>query len=231
MTKSKKNRNPLLDKTFVFRPVYDKYGPWLRYDNGEWIEDDGKPGLAFVSAKPCHGAAHGLYVRMPYSEGVLWKWMDSDILKHIPGRPNPWHYYVINPDDGWGKSWDRNGHINEKVGRLAMRKCCDLHSYANGRGPDINKMNEYIKQGKLWILEDDGSLTLVTPPENPECYLCMNGMIGHYKEAHRGRLLDGEDALKRFDIEEEELLLRLDDIKNQRDYLKKQLKELREMEI
>jgi len=218
-------KNPLLDKTFVFRPLKDN--GWLRYAAGEWIEDNGEPDLAFVSKKGSFGPARALYVHLPYYADILWKWMDYEILKHISGGLNHWHYQVVNPEKGVNTYWhDRNDHINEKVGQLAWSKCRDIHSYVNGGGPEIDTPNEYIDTGKIWILEEDKSLTLLKTPENPECYLCLNGMAGHYELQRLDDTHSLENSLKRLDIEEKELLKKLDDLQKHRPYLKKKLEKL-----
>ncbi len=63
------NFNPLLKETFVFRPTnaqregivittsgYKHEGQGLlRYADGKWIPDDGKPDLAFVEGVSAYG--------------------------------------------------------------------------------------------------------------------------------------------------------------------------------
>ncbi|KKL27800.1 hypothetical protein LCGC14_2381550 [marine sediment metagenome] len=194
-----KNFNPLLNETFVFRPLnvpvegmivtpsdfIPRHG-LLRYADGNWIPDDGKPDLAFLEGVIAYG------VSLPHSANILWQWEDIDLSRSfLPDEDlrrhhaRGWHYQTINnthwQDYRWGSfGKSRDEHPNEIAHKSAMDKCCSLHHLANGRGADLTIDNEWTRRGFLWI---KSTMQPIKPPENPTCFLCLDNGKGHLLDA------------------------------------------------
>lgn len=206
--------NPLLKETFVFRPLPGQTG-MLRYADGAWIPDDGKPDLAFVAYAD---APLAFYVDMPYHTNILWGW--NEIVK---GK-RLFHYQTIGDED-WGNHYwdDRSNHPNEIAGRSAMDKCCNLYRCANGRGIPLTRDTEYIRAGAL-LIQSTG--LPVKAPENPICYLCLNEGRGHYLAELRSKRAQLEADIENFEDDIEASERKLEDAKGALEYAEEQLKEL-----
>ena len=156
-----------INDVYRFRPIAPEGTKLLRYAEGRWIEDDGEtPDLAFVEV---YGAIY-YYVDMPHWAERVWSWCKhGDWSAEEPRHPlnNPWHYMTTT-----GKlvqqDWERDKHPNIIAERAARGKCCELHSCANGLGPEFNVLDKYIKAG----LVIDQNNTVVQPPEIFECVYC-----------------------------------------------------------
>jgi len=154
------------EEVYEFRPIGE--GPFLRYANGEWIHDDGEYDLAFVSTS--RARAYG--VQMPYYKNILWKlcigmnW-SANVRKHPKG--NAWHYQLKPRCRSWGKPWDRDKSPNEIAYRSAMHKTYDIHSCANGSGPEFEVGDEYIRSGKIRVA---GTKAAVAWPKIFKCMHC-----------------------------------------------------------
>ena len=166
--------NPLLKETFNFRPYQYPRKTLLRYAEGKWIPDDGKPDMAFVY-RDARGFPIVEYIKLPYYTNILWSWHEVVDGKRI------WHCCTTNNDYWYNYHYEeRDEHPNEVAGRSAMNKCSGLYSCANGHGIDIDKDNDYIKQGKLTIVSTGKP---VVKPDSPVCFLCLNNKYGHRLDA------------------------------------------------
>ena len=156
---------------YVIRPI-KPIENCLRYADGKWVEDDGKPDLAFIGLD-AKGIPIAVHVEIPY-KNILWQWRSNQV----------WHCMF----DGHVEKWleNRDNHPNVIAGEKAMEKCAELYSVANGRPVLIYMMSPWIEKGKLWRIEDDGRLTPVKPPEKIECTLCI-------KHLHQSREKEAEE--------------------------------------
>jgi hypothetical protein len=128
---------------YEFRPLPDFFsGPFLRYANGEWIQDDGEYDLAFVSTG--YGAPICLYVAHGYRQNIVSSWIDGSWTNFEPRHPrgNPWHHALCEGESEWGEGWDRDRHINGRVGREGMDYLCKKHRCANGRHVELVRAND-----------------------------------------------------------------------------------------
>ena len=196
MTTQPKVFNPLLNETFVFRPIADSHNlATLRYSNGAWIPDDGEVDLAFVQYN-C--MAYG--VQMPSYSNLLWSWMDYELTKkwlpeHLHKHSQGHHYMTVDntplsEEFRRYKFPDDDKHPNAIAYRAAMDKCCNIYGCANGRGPhlvnanyDIGKYiqaDQYIKRGLLRIQRTSEPIVI---PANLKCILCADNGRGHLLEA------------------------------------------------
>lgn len=159
----------LLFPIYEFRP--DKISGatnLIRYNNGNWIKDDGEFDIAFVSMNQ----PLAFYVNMPYQKNLAWSWcknMDwgAYVSKHPNG--NAWHYMSRDGSNDIWEGWDRNNHPNEIAGRLAMNKCSETRGCANGRGVEFNVSDETIKSGLLRLVE---TKEIIKAPKIFECCYC-----------------------------------------------------------
>jgi len=180
----------LLDTVYEFRPLPSDNARWLRYADGSWIEDDGEWDMAFVSPAGTYGAPFALYVSIPGYANIEWKWRTNQPLR--------WHYQLRDDATDFGANIDtffRPTHPNAKVGREAMSKCSSIHHCANGRGPEFDLDNAYVKAGLVRVRGG----AIVMPPESPVCFRCVNGMAGHLADEygrHREDLLGDINATR-----------------------------------
>lgn len=151
---------------YEFRPdKIDGAKNLLRYNGGNWINDDGEYDLAFISKE----RGFTFYVQVPYQKNQAWSWCKNMIWtafvnKHPRG--NAWHYMSKDGgNDVWG-NWDRNNHPNEIAAREASNKCCEIFSYANGRSVEFNVSNETINSGLLRIVD---TKEIIKPPKIFKC--------------------------------------------------------------
>ena len=177
--------NPLLKETFEFRPFTK---PTLRYANGGWIPDDGRPDMAFILSSPTV-----VYVQMPYLTNLIWEW--NEVTNHKEIR----HYCTTDNQPWDNRRWEeRNKHPNEIAGKSGMDVCCKFHSCANGRGISLTQDNEYLRH-HLIIIQSSGKP--VIPPKNPVCYLCLNDGRGHYLKSLWQRLWDATSNKEALEID------------------------------
>lgn len=163
------SKSELLWPVYEFRPL----GAWrelFRYANGEWIEDDGKYDIAFYG-RDRQFTPFGLYVQLPHYRNLIWGWYDRHWSSHEPRHPrgNAWHYALREGETQWGDAWDVDAHPNSRAGREAMNRCCGKYSCANGRGPELNRFNDYVMNG---IVRERETKAVFVPPSRPACMYC-----------------------------------------------------------
>lgn len=127
---------------YEFRPLPGYFrGPFRRYANGAWIEDDGEYDVAFVSDG---GAPICLYVEHGYQKNIVSSWLDSHWRAIDPRHPrgNPWHYALAEGESEWGGLWQRDRHKNERARRAGMAYLVSKHRCANGRSVDLVRAND-----------------------------------------------------------------------------------------
>lgn len=156
-----------IDTTYEFRPPYT--GKLLRYNNGNWIDDDGQDDIAFVAKdEPYHFG-----VDIPYHTDIQWKYCEGmQWMRRVADHPdgNAWHYQSFSGNKTWGESYnERNRHPNVKASDLASSKCCELHGCANGRFVEFNPYDETIKAG---LLRDSETKEIMLVPDSIRCIHC-----------------------------------------------------------
>lgn len=163
--------NKLLFPIYEFRP--DKISGatnLIRYNNGNWIKDDGEYDIAFISMD----MPFAFYVRLPYQKNLAWSWCkNSDWRANVSKHPNgnAWHYMSRDgSNDVWGE-WNREKHPNTIAGNMAMYKCCEMRGCANGRSVEFNVNDKTIKNKLLRLVE---SKEIINPPKIFECCYCGN---------------------------------------------------------
>jgi len=160
----------LVYPVYEFRPEkIDRHAVNLmRYNNGDWIDDDGEYDIAFISKTQ----PFAFYVYLPYYDNLLWSWckngnLGADVHEHP--NSNAWHYMTKDGTTYWGKSWDRNKHPNIIAGNKAMGKVCENRGCANGRRVEFDVNDETVNAGLLRIRE---TKEIVTPPQIFKCIYC-----------------------------------------------------------
>jgi hypothetical protein len=200
--------NPLIDETFIFRPLGIKNSTnTLRYADGKWIPDDGEFDLAFVIG------TQAFYVEIPNFTNLLWSWSDGELTKkwlpeYLHRNFKHWHYMTVGNthlEDEYTRYTfpDDDKHPNAIAKKSAMDKCCELHNCASGNAIriddgqyDINqytKANEYIKRELLRIKRTGEPIKI---PEKLECVLCANNGHGHLLEALKACKDDIESSIE-----------------------------------
>lgn len=166
----------LLFPIYEFRPL-ELLIDMMRYDNGEWVEDDGEYDLAFIGRNPKRGYPEALYVRVPYRPNILWSWHGGNWGRHEPRHPNgnAWHYMLREGETKWGMSWKRDRHPNEIASKEGKNRCADKYGCANSSGPEFHVGDEYIKRGLLRELE---TKKIITFPKVFDCMYC--GVLKEY---------------------------------------------------
>jgi len=164
---------------YEFRPILESdRGEVFRYNEGEWLLDDGEYDIAFAHPSDC--MAYGLSVPS-YSE-LLWSWVkNGNWGAFVAGHPrgNAWHYMLRNGETEWAKSWDTRNHLNEKAKDEAMNFVCHRTHCSNGVGPEFHINDPYIEQGLLRLRD---TKEIVKFPEIFNCMYC--GEID-WREAER----------------------------------------------
>ena len=156
---------------YEFRPL-DTGRKLLRYNNGNWIEDDGEYDICFITDDRLD-APFCYYVHIPYKTNLQWSWCKNGnwgghVAKHPNG--NAWHYQSKDGDKNIWDSWDgRDKHQNEKSGRIGMDKLSKKEGCANGRGPKFHIGDPYIISG---ILREKETKKVVSFPETFNCIYC-----------------------------------------------------------
>ena len=160
----------LLFPVYEFRPL-ENSGKWLRWNNGNPIEDDGEYDLAFISNQ--HGIPIVIYVYLPWKTNLLWSWAKNGrwgayVDKHPDG--NAWHYMTsdgLKTADGW---WaDRSKHPNVIAGDLAMNWQSSRKGCSNGEHAEFYINNPFIAAG---LLRNAETKEVVKFPEIFDCYYC-----------------------------------------------------------
>jgi len=151
---------------YEFRPLPQDVEGILRYNNGEWLEDDGEYDIAF--ANPIDGRAYMFQV--PYRKGILWSWVKDGkwgafVAEHPRG--NAWHYMLREGETEWGKSWPRYNHVNHKAGKKAMSRGIKDRCSCSGSGPEFHINDPYIAAGLLRVKDTKETIVF------PEVFKCM----------------------------------------------------------
>jgi hypothetical protein len=155
---------------FEMRPI-DLTRSWLRYADGQWIDDDGEHDTTFITADN-NGAPFCIYVSLPYQKNIVWSgcvghWSSIGPAKH-PDR-NPWHYMLRRNAKDWGGDWARDQHENIRAGDAGMNKLCGMRSCANGRHAEWRIGNEFIAAG---VVREREPKEVVTFPKRFNCMYC-----------------------------------------------------------
>ena len=155
---------------YEFRPLPGYFrGPFRRYANGAWIEDDGEYDVAFVSDGL--GAPICLYVEHGYRENIVSSWLDGDWRAIEPRHPrgNPWHHALTEGESEWGEGRERSGHENERAGRRGMDYLCRKHGCANGRSVElVRAADPHVAAG---LVRDRNTKEVFRHPEG-RCMYC-----------------------------------------------------------
>jgi hypothetical protein len=155
---------------YEFRPDHILTGEILRYNNGDWIPDDGEYDIAFV----CLKQSLVTYFRLPHYNNLLWSWCKNmQWSAFVSGHPNgnAWHYMSRNGEKSWGDNWGRDKHPNTIAGDKAMDFCARKMSCANGRGVEMSVTDKTIDAG---LVRDRETKTILTSPEIFKCIYCGN---------------------------------------------------------
>ena len=165
---------------YEFRPRPGLFsGETLRYNNGDWIPDDGETydicfiGMAngvddFIRYTFVYPAA--LYFHQTYRPNIVYSWCEDWSAKE-PRHPhgNAWHYALKDGKKGWGDSWRRDLHPNEVASRAGMDKTCKAHGCANGISIRLSGKDEHIVAGLVRNAETKEVLTI---PTDVKCMYC-----------------------------------------------------------
>lgn len=153
---------------YEFRPDKLTSNKLLRYNNGNWVEDDGEYDLAFIDFT----TLNVYYVNLPYRKNLQWSWVkDGKWAAYVRKHPNgnAWHYMTKNGEKHIEDTWERDKHPNIIAGNLAMNKLSSIKGCANGNGVEFNILDETINVGLLRILN---TKKIVKIPENFNCIYC-----------------------------------------------------------
>jgi len=155
---------------YEFRPLPTNR-KLLRYNNGDWIEDDGEYDICFITDDN-NGAPFCYYVSLPYQNNQAWSWVDDGrwagfISAHPNG--NAWHYMSVNGDDNIRGHWNRDKHPNVLVQEKGSSKVCQKSGCCNGRGVEFHIGDPYIIAG---LLRERESKKVVKFPKKFKCIYC-----------------------------------------------------------
>ena len=156
-------------------PVYEmrplpEDGKVLRFNSGQWTEDDGEWDLAFISAGH-FGPPLAYGVSLKYYTNLLWSGLTTHWSGNIGTHPNgnAWHYMLKPGCKKWGESWLRDKHENTSAYEAGMSRQSALHGCANGRGVEFKIGDPYIAAGLLRLRD---TKEVVTFPERFRCMYC-----------------------------------------------------------
>ena len=155
---------------YEFRPLPDNR-KLLRYNNGNWTEDDGEFDLCFITDDH-KGAPMCYYVSLPYRKNLLWSWVkDGQWGAYVSRHPdgNAWHYMTKDGSKELDADWDRNNHPNRKISELGMSKLSKKYGCANGSGVDMEIGDEYIMLG---LVRDIDTKKILKFPKIFDCIYC-----------------------------------------------------------
>lgn len=153
---------------YEFRPDKLYTGALLRYNEGNWIDDDGEYDIAFVTKND----NFALMVDMPYCSNLLWSWCKNmNWRANIPNHPrlNPWHYMTNDHEPPSHDGWKRDIHPNTIAGDKAMNFVCNNHGCANGEHVEFNVLDKTINAG---LLRTKNTKEIVIVPEIFDCVYC-----------------------------------------------------------
>ncbi len=153
---------------YEFRPLPQDSKGILRYNNGEWTEDDGEYDIAFAAPSDCMA----YYFQVPYRKGILWSWVKKGNWGAFVGehpRGNAWHRMLRDGETEWGNGWDRHRHLNNKAGDKAMDYVCGQSRCSNGSGPEFHINDPYIAAGLLRVKDTKEAVVF---PDTFKCMYC-----------------------------------------------------------
>jgi len=165
---------------YEFRPRVELFsGDVLRYNNGDWIKDDGGAydicfiGMAngvdsFIKSPFKFPAA--LYFDQPYRPNIAYQWCeDWSAMEPKHPRGNAWHYALKEGKKTLGETWPRDVHPNEVASRAGMNKICNMHGCANGIGIRLSGEDSHIIAGLVRRRDNKKVLTI---PLDVVCMYC-----------------------------------------------------------
>ena len=153
---------------YEFRPLITTES-YMRFNNGNWIADDGEYDLCFISNK----YPLVLGVGIPYHEKILWSWCKNgnwgaNVRNHPNG--NAWHYMTKDGSKSWhSPAKNRDNHPNVLAFTAGMNKCSSRNGVANGHRVDFHVNDKYILNG---LVRDVVTKEVLTPPEIFDCIHC-----------------------------------------------------------
>ena len=152
-----------IDKTYEFRPLDDSYERMT--DEGEWIPDDGKWGMAFRQGNCIE------YVWVAYKLNLDWAWDGGSWSRHEPRHPggNAWHYAIDGNKFEKDAARIRGNHPNILAGKKAMNLTAKEQGGANGSGPEFHIGDPYISAG---LVRDKETKEIIKFPEKLICLYC-----------------------------------------------------------
>lgn len=165
-----KNGNQIV---YEFRPdkLLVEHGSLMRYNDGNWIDDDGEYDIAFFDKL----APFFYGVNLSYRENLLWSWCKdmkwAAFVRNHPGG-NAWHYMSCDGSEDMSKRFsrrERESHLNELSYNEARNRCSGKHGCANGRGVEFNVMDKTILSG---LLRYRDTKEIITIPEIFKCIYC-----------------------------------------------------------
>jgi hypothetical protein len=177
----------LLFPVYEFRPIFD--GQLMRYNNGDWKEDDGEYDIAFYTIRDVFSFG----VDLPYYKNIRWSWCKNMAWGgYVSGHPggNAWHYSTKDGTQNFGDSWrERDTHPNIKARDLASTELCNKEGCANGTGPRLFHYDcQYILNG---LVRERETKKILTVPKIMDCVYC--GKHKPFDEcSHIKRILSGD---------------------------------------
>lgn len=157
---------------YVFKPVSEPHD-LMAFDleRCEFVpyKDYQKHAIAFVSRRE----QTFYYLRLPYQLHKEWSWCighqwRGSFREHPNG--NPWHYMYKEESGSNARFEHRDYHPNEIADRL--HRTLKLEgSYGNGRGPEFDVHDLYMKQGLVKVLDTDEVVEL---PDRFNCCRCVS---------------------------------------------------------
>ncbi len=159
----------LIVPVYEFRPLPSKRsGDLFRYNNGNWIVDDGEYDLAFVY--PCQSTYYG--VKVPHRENIIWSWVKNGKWGAYCGdhpRGNAWHYMLRDGETKWGETWSQRRHINRVAYESACKFVLTNGRSASGGGPEFHINDPCIAEGLVRLRE---TKEVVKFPDIFNCMYC-----------------------------------------------------------
>jgi len=155
---------------YEFRPLVTGR-KLLRFNNGDWIEDDGEYDLAFITDDNLD-APFCYYIDLPYKKDLEWSWVkDGNWGGYVSAHPNgnPWHYQYKGDGRSLDQDWNRSNHPNIKAGEIGMNKTSKKYSCANGRSASFEIGDPYILAG---LLREKSSKRVIKFPNTFRCVYC-----------------------------------------------------------
>lgn len=150
---------------YEFRPVQNRYGLY-RYNDGNWIPDDGEYDLAFYYKHTVLG------VDLPYYENLLWKYCyNGNWGAFEPNHPrgNAWHCMTQDNkilNNRWKEREKHPNYIafNKTINYLSSKLGC-----VNGSFVEFNILDKTIKNG---LLRNKETKQIIKIPSKFNCIYC-----------------------------------------------------------